>query len=141
MGLLNHLLFWPVTGPEFLIRYSLEKVQGMVKEELTDDAAIKEDLLALQMQLELGEIDDDEYVAREAALMQRLREVREWREFYGMGTGGGPVRVARPDAEETHGAASPAAEAEPTPGEEHPRGGIASPEGATVEIDFGWDQA
>ncbi len=139
MGLLNHLLFWPVTGPEFLIRYSLEKVQGMVKEELTDDAAIKEDLLALQMQLELGEIDDDEYVECEAALMQRLREVREWREYYGMGTGGGPVRVARPDAEETVGESEPSAEVEPTPGEEPSRGGIASPEGASVEISLDWD--
>lgn len=128
MGLLKHLLFWPVTGPEFLIRYSLEKVQGMVKEELTDDQAIKEDLLSLQMQLELGEIDDAEYVEREADLMRRLREVREWREVYGMGTGGGPVRVAR-------------TEAEPAPGEEErPRGGIASPEGARVEIDLGWDR-
>jgi hypothetical protein len=140
MGLLKHLLFWPVTGPEFLVRYSMEKVQGMVKEELTDDQAIKEDLLALQMQLELGEIDDDEYVEREAVLMQRLREVREWREHYGMGTGGGPVRVARPDAEETLGDEPPGAEEEPTPGEEHPRGGIASSEGATVEFNLDWDE-
>jgi hypothetical protein len=26
--------------------------------------------------------------------MQRLREVREWREKFGMATSGGPVRVA-----------------------------------------------
>ncbi len=95
MGLLKHLLFWPVTGPEFLVRFSMEKVQGMVRDELTDDGAVKEELLALQMELELGEIDDDEYVRREAALMQRLREVREWRETFGMGAAGGPVRVAR----------------------------------------------
>jgi hypothetical protein len=47
------------------------------------------------MLLELGDIDDDEYVRREAALMQRLRDVREWRERLGMPTAGGPVRVAR----------------------------------------------
>ena len=29
------------------------------------------------------------------ALMQRLRDVREWRERLGMATAGGPVRVAR----------------------------------------------
>jgi hypothetical protein len=28
-------------------------------------------------------------------VMQRLREVREWRERLGMATAGGPVRVAR----------------------------------------------
>jgi hypothetical protein len=50
--------------------------------------------MALQMQLETGEIDDDEYVRREADIMKRLREVREWRERFGMSTSGGPVRVA-----------------------------------------------
>jgi hypothetical protein len=98
VGLLKHLLFWPVTGPTFLARYSLDKVQDVLREELTDDGRIREDLLALQMELELGEIDDDEYVRREAELMLRLREVRQWREQYGMGLAGGPVQVVR-DAE------------------------------------------
>ena len=95
MGLLKHLLFWPVTGPEFLIRFSLDKVGDTARKELTDDQSVKEDLLALQMRLELEEIDESEYLAREAELMQRLRDVRHWREEFGMGTGGGPVRVAR----------------------------------------------
>ncbi len=76
MGLLKHLLFWPVTGPQFLVEFSLGKVQEAVREELTDDQSVKEELLALQMQLELGEIDDDEYVEREAELLQRLREIK-----------------------------------------------------------------
>jgi hypothetical protein len=100
VGILKHLLFWPVTGPSFLTRFSLEKVHDTVKHELTDDARIKEELLALQMELEMGEIDDDAYVAREADLMAQLREVREWREEFGMGIAGGPVRVAgAPDEE------------------------------------------
>ena len=99
MGLLKHLLFWPVTGPEFLVKFSLDKVNGAVREQLTDDEAIKEELMALQMRLELGEIDDDEYLREEALLMERLREVRRWREEYGMGTTGGPVRVARSEDE------------------------------------------
>jgi hypothetical protein len=94
VGLLKHLLFWPVTGPSFLTRFSLEKVHETVKHELTDDMRIKEELLVLQMALEMGEIDEAEYVAREAALMRELREVREWREEFGMGIAGGPVRVA-----------------------------------------------
>ena len=47
MGILKHLLFWPVTGPMYLAEFSIEKVQGVVKEQLTDDARIKEELLAL----------------------------------------------------------------------------------------------
>ena len=70
-------------------------MQSVVEEELTDDTPVKQELMELQMQLELGDIDDDEYVEREAALMVRLREVRAWRERLGKGTSGGPVRVAR----------------------------------------------
>ena len=95
MGLLTKLLFFPVTGPVAGIRWSLGKVQAVVEEELTDDAPIKQELMELQMQLELGDIDDDEYVRRESELMARLREVRAWRERLGKATSGGPVRVAR----------------------------------------------
>jgi gas vesicle protein GvpG len=94
MGILKHLLFWPVTGPLYLVDFSLGRVEGVVREELTDDAAVKAELLELQLALELGDISDAEYVVREAALMQRLREIREWREQFGMGVSGGPVRVA-----------------------------------------------
>lgn len=152
MGLLKHLLFWPVTGPEFLVKFSLDKVQGAVREQLTDDQSVKEDLLSLQMRLELGEIDDEQYIAEEAALMARLRDVRRWREEFGMGTGGGPVRVARPTAPPEESPEAPLAEpkGEDRKGDDgdadpeadgRRRGGIASPEGASVEISFdeeGW---
>ena len=95
MGLLTKLLFFPVTGPVAGVKWSLGKVQGVVEEELTDDAPVKQELMELQMQLELGDIDYDEYVRREGELMARLREVRAWREKLGKATSGGPVRIAR----------------------------------------------
>jgi hypothetical protein len=95
MGLLTNLLFFPVTGPVAGIRWTLGKVQRVVEDELADDTPVKQDLMELQMRLELGEIDDAEYVRREAVIMQRLREVRAWRERLGRSVGGGPVRVAR----------------------------------------------
>jgi hypothetical protein len=97
MGLLTNILLSPFLGPVWGTRWTLEKVDRVVREELTDDTPIKEELMALQLQLEMGEIDDTEYVKREAEIMQRLREVREWREKYGMPTSGGPVRVAEGD--------------------------------------------
>ena len=100
MGLLTNLLFFPVTGPVAGIRWSLNKVVQVAEEELTDDAPVKQELMELQMQLELGDVTDDEYVEREAALMARLREVRAWRERLGKATSGGPVRVARGDERE-----------------------------------------
>ncbi len=94
MGLLKHLLFWPVTGPAFLTEFSLGKVADVVREELTDDSAVKTELYELQLRLELGDIGEDEYAAEEARIMQRLRDIREWRERFGMGVSGGLVRVA-----------------------------------------------
>jgi hypothetical protein len=99
MGILTNILLSPFLGPIWGTKWTLDKVDRVVREELTDDTPIKEDLMKLQMQLEMGEIDDAEYVRREAEIMQRLREVREWREQYGMSRSGGPVRVA--DSDET----------------------------------------
>jgi hypothetical protein len=95
MGILSKLLFFPVAGPVAGVRWSLDKVMQVVREELTDDRAVKQELMELQMLLELGDIDDAEYKRREAALMERLRDVRRWREEFGMPPAGGPVRVAR----------------------------------------------
>lgn len=95
MGLLSKILFFPVAGPIAGVRWSLDKVQTVVETELTDDTPIKQELMELQMLVELGDIDDAEYTRREAVLMQRLRDVRLWRERFGMSTPGGPVRVSR----------------------------------------------
>jgi hypothetical protein len=100
MGILKHLLFWPVTAPIAGTKWSMNQVIKVVEEELTDDSVVKQDFMALQMKLELGEITDDEYVAEEAAIMARLREVRSWREKLGKSVAGGPVRVARGPGEE-----------------------------------------
>ena len=100
MGLLTNILLSPFLAPVWGTRWTLEKVDRVVREELTDDTPIKEELMQIQLQLEMGEIDDAEYVKREAEIMQRLREVREWREKYGMSTSGGPVRVAEGDETE-----------------------------------------
>jgi hypothetical protein len=127
MGLLKHLLFWPVTGPSFLARFSLEKVQGVVRDELTDDTRVKEALLDLQLRVELGEIDDLEYEREEARLMEELREVRRWREEFGLGTRGGVVRVAGESS-----AVEPARDAEPGP---------SVPPGTTLEVSLDWDES
>ena len=100
MGLLSKILFFPIAGPVAGVRWSLEKVQTVVETELTDDSAIKQELMELQMLVELGDIDEEEYARREGQLMQRLRDVRAWREHFGMSAPAGPVRVARADTGE-----------------------------------------
>lgn len=99
MGLLSKLLTFPVSGPVAGIKWSLEMVERTAREELTDDTPIKQDMMELQLALESGEIDDAQYLVREGELMQRLRDVRYWREQFGMGVSGGPVRVQRNEDE------------------------------------------
>ena len=100
MGLLTKILLSPFLGPVWGAQWSLEKVERAVKEELSDDTSVKNEFMQLQLELESGEIDDDEYLVREQEIMQRLREVRRWREEFGMATSGGPVRVAREEGDE-----------------------------------------
>jgi hypothetical protein len=100
MGLLSSLLLGPFLGPVWGTEWTLDKVDRAVREELTDDTEVKNDFMKLQLELESGEIDDDEYIRREKEIMERLRAVREWREQFGMATSGGPVRVARDESEE-----------------------------------------
>jgi hypothetical protein len=97
MGLISSILLAPFTGPIDGTMWTIDKVRRAVEEELTDDTSVKEDLMLLQLALESGDIDDDEYVVREGRIMERLREVRAWREKLGMPVAGGPVRVARDD--------------------------------------------
>lgn len=141
MGLLKHLLFWPVSGPLFLARFSLDRVQGVVRDELTDDARVKAELLELQLALELGDIDDAEFVRREAELMAQLRDVRQWREEFGMGVSGGPVRV-QGTAPRTGGEAKAGGPADATPGGEPGAAGphVADPEGgAVIDLNLDWE--
>jgi hypothetical protein len=136
MGILKHLLCWPVTGPLFLTEFSLSKVEGVVKEQLTDDSTVKSELLELQLKLELGDITDDEYVAREAELMKQLREIREWREEFGMGVAGGPVRVAQEAKAEPD-----IPESKPVNSEEAKEPQVADPKDVSIELTFDdWHQ-
>jgi hypothetical protein len=101
MGLLTNILLAPFLGPINGTKWTLDKVDRAVREQLTDDSEIKNDFMELHMKLELGEIDDDEYLRQEADIMRRLREVREWREKFGMSTSGGAVKVADADEDES----------------------------------------
>jgi hypothetical protein len=65
------------------IRFVLNQVATAVDNEMNDEGGLREQLLAAQMQLELGEIEEDDFVAIESSVMARLREIREAREGEG----------------------------------------------------------
>jgi hypothetical protein len=80
MLIIDRLLLLPITGPVAGIRWCLKQAVNLAEHELMDDSAVKDELLELQMLLETGDITEDDYVAREAVLMRRLREIRAYRE-------------------------------------------------------------
>jgi len=59
------------------IQFVLGKVAAAVEAELNDDSHLREELLAAQMRLELGEISEAELAAFESGVLVRLREIRE----------------------------------------------------------------
>jgi Gas vesicle protein G len=59
------------------IKFVLGKVAAAVDAELNDDSRLREELLAAQMRLELGEMTQEEFAAFEADILARLREIRE----------------------------------------------------------------
>ena len=59
------------------LRFVLDKVAAAVDTELNDDTALREQLLAAQMRLELGEIEQEEFDRLESDVLARLREIRE----------------------------------------------------------------
>jgi hypothetical protein len=73
------------------IRFVLGKIAAAVEAEMDDDSRLREELLAAQMRLELGEIDEATYAEQERELLARINEVRERRT--GGPVGGGAFRV------------------------------------------------
>lgn len=61
------------------IKFVLGKLIAAVETEMNDDSAFREELLAAQMKLELGEISDEEFAETEKQLLDAIREVRERR--------------------------------------------------------------
>ena len=74
--MLFKLLGAPFTLPGAGMKFIFNQLADLADQELDDERVLREDLLLLQVQYEDGDIDDDEYAEREAALMVRLREVK-----------------------------------------------------------------
>ena len=77
--ILFKLLALPLSAPAAGIRYCLEKVIEFAEHEMTDDEPVRVQLMELQLELEEGRVTEDEYAEREAVLLTRLREIREYR--------------------------------------------------------------
>ena len=62
------------------IRFVLDKVATAVDTEMNDESALREQLLAAQMRVELGEMSEEEFAALEEDILARLRDIRNRRQ-------------------------------------------------------------
>ena len=70
------------------LRFVFDKIAAAVDTELNDDTSLREQLLAAQMRVELGEMSQDDFEVFEADILTRLREIRDRRQ------GSGPAALS-----------------------------------------------
>jgi hypothetical protein len=68
------------------LRFVFDKIAATVDTELNDDTALREQLLAAQMRVELGEMSQEDFGVFEADILARLREIRDRRQGGGAAT-------------------------------------------------------
>src|SRR5438270_13553801 len=68
----------PYSLPANGIKYCLNKVIEMAEQEMTDDTAVKEALMLLNLRFEDGEIDEAEFRRQEAPLLAQYSEIRSY---------------------------------------------------------------
>ncbi len=73
---LGKLLSAPVSLPMAGMKFIFKQVADLADAELNDESVLREQLILLQVQLEDGDIDEDEFIEREAELMTRMREIK-----------------------------------------------------------------
>ena len=73
---LGKLLGAPFSLPAAGMKFIFQQVADLADAELNDESVLREQLILLQVQLEEGDIEEDEFVEREAELMARMREIK-----------------------------------------------------------------
>ena len=75
------------------LRFVLDKVVAAAEAEAQDDTSLREQLLEAQMQLELGDITEEEFAGIERDVLARIREIK--------GERGGAVSMSSRDVRVT----------------------------------------
>ena len=77
MGLVTSLLTLPVMGPIRLVTWVAQRVSEEAEREFYDEDAVRGRLVELELQYEMGEITEEDYLAAEQELLARLEAIRE----------------------------------------------------------------
>lgn len=72
--LLDDIILAPMKG----VKWIAEKINEQAVGEFTDRSRVQDELMELQMRFEMDEIEEDEYMKQESALMKRLNAIEEF---------------------------------------------------------------
>ena len=73
MFIIDDILLAPLKGIIFLGK----KINEVIEKETSDEGSVKERLMALQLQFEMDEIDEEEYDRKEEELLASLERIRK----------------------------------------------------------------
>ncbi|MBV9282036.1 MAG: gas vesicle protein GvpG [Chloroflexi bacterium] len=76
MGLLSGVLLLPITGPVRGFRAILDVIQAEVERQMPSAGQMQGRLVELEMRHSTGQIDDAEYQAEQARLLEELNQMR-----------------------------------------------------------------
>lgn len=77
MGFLTKLLTLPASGPIKGVIWIAEKIAEQAERELYNEEAVRGKLMELELRYDLGEIDEEEYLAAEEELLALLKIIQE----------------------------------------------------------------
>lgn len=76
MGLLDILAF-PVTGPINFVTWLAEQIAEQADKEYYSEAALRRQLMELEVKFDMGEITEEQYAVAEDELLVLMKRVRE----------------------------------------------------------------
>jgi len=79
MGILFDLLALPLTGPINGTIWIAEKLLDQAENEMYDEGKVRAKLMELELLLDLGDINEETYLAAEEELLERLKEIRAYK--------------------------------------------------------------
>jgi len=77
MGILRSILMSPVLGPIDGVLWLARTIEEQANAERWNEGKVTAGLQELELDLDLGKINLEEYETREAVLLQQLKEIRE----------------------------------------------------------------
>lgn len=78
--LLSEILMSPFTGSARLFGFVVKNVNEQVEAEYLDEGKVQAELLDLTLRYDGGELNDEQYKEQEARILQRLNDIRNYKQ-------------------------------------------------------------